>query len=279
MPRILANNSNYKDIYNMKYHYVYSIVNKNNKMTYIGARSSNIQPSLDLGVIYFSSSSDLNFINEQREYPSMFEYNIIEVFEKRENAIKLEIELHKKFNVGKNPLFYNKAMQTSTKFDYDITGNIDIARKISEALKGKPAHNLGQKQSEKTKQKRSKALIGKKSPMSGKQHSEETKRKMSEAAKNKTKSEETKRKMSESQKAIKRKPHSEETKRKMSEAKKGLTGTMLGKSHSEETKHKMSKSHVGKTIIQKKVICPYFKKEGGSTNMKRYHFNNCKNKN
>jgi hypothetical protein len=263
----------------MKYHYVYSIVNTKNGMAYIGVRSSDVEPSSDLGIIYFSSSSDSNFINEQLECKELFQYNVLEIFKNREDAIKLEIDLHKKFNVGKNPMFYNKSRQTSTKFDYDITGNSDIARKISESLKGKPAHNLGLKQSEETKHKRSNSLKGKISPMLGKQHSEETKRKMSESALGKIRSEETKRKMSESQKAIERKPHSEETKQKMSESRRGMTGTMLGKQHSEETKQKMSESHIGKTIVQQKIKCPHCDKEGGASNMKRYHFNNCKNKN
>ena len=45
----------------------------------------------------------------------------------------------------------------------------------------------------------------------------------------------------------------------------------LGKKHSEETKMKMRKPHI-------KVICPYCNKEGGIGSMKRWHFNNCKNK-
>jgi hypothetical protein len=43
-------------------------------------------------------------------------------------------ELHKKFNVGSNPSFYNKVIQTSNKFD--ATG-INIGKKISDAHKRK----------------------------------------------------------------------------------------------------------------------------------------------
>lgn len=59
-----------------------------------------------------------------------------------------------------------------------------------------------------------------------------------------------------------------------------------GKSLSEEHKSKMSESRKGningkgnKGKLHQKVICPHCEKEGGVTNMKRYHFNNCKKKN
>ena len=209
----------YIDIYYMKkYHYVYSIVNKENGMSYIGVRSSDVKPHQDLGINYFSSSSDSNFINEQLQNRDRFEYVVIKVFDNREDALGLEIELHKKYEVGKNELFYNKSRQTSTKFNYDISGDSDIGRKISNALKGKPAHNLGMKQSDETKLKRSESLKGRTSPM-----------------KNRT--------------------------------------------HTEETKRKMSGAHKGKTIKQKIIKCPHCDTEGGSSNMKRYHFNNCELKN
>jgi hypothetical protein len=247
-----------------------------NGMTYIGVRTSDVKPHKDLGINYFSSSSDSNFINEQLQNPDRFEYIVIKIFDNREDALELEIELHKKYDVGKNELFYNKSKQTSTKFYYDISGDFNIGRKISNALKGRPAHNLGMKQSDETKLKRSKSLNGRTSPMKNRTHSEETKRKMSESHKGKVLSEETKRKMSEAQKQIERKQHSEETKRKMSESHMGLKGTMLGKQHSEETKRKMSEAHKGKTIKQKIIKCPHCDTTGGSTNMKRYHFDNCK---
>ena len=33
-----------------------------------------------------------------------------------------------------------------------------------------------------------------------------------------------------------------------------------------------------KGIPQKQIMCPYCNKSGGATNMKRYHFDNCKYK-
>lgn len=54
--------------------------------------------------------------------------------------------------------------------------------KISNALKGRPAHNKGVLQSEEISLKKSEAMRGKNHPMFGKHHSEKTKQKMRESA-------------------------------------------------------------------------------------------------
>ena len=105
-------------------------------------------------------------------------------------------------------------------------------------------------------------------------------------------SNETKQKMSESKKGEKcylynkkkenhpkyNKNSSNETKQKMSESKKGENNPLFGKipwnkgkSKSEEHKQKLKKPKV-------KIICPHCGKEGGSNALKRYHFENCKQK-
>ncbi len=62
----------------------------------------------------------------------------------------------------------------------------------------------------------------------------------------------------------------------LSEAhKKAISQSQLGKINSEETKDKMSKSKTGKSF--KLSICPHCNKSGGINNMKRWHFENCKN--
>lgn len=116
--------------------------------------------------------------------------------------------------------------------------------------------------------------------ISGFKHSEETKRIISECNKNRSK--ETRQKLSLSQKnriyseefkekmkiiARNRPPKSEETRKKLSIAN-------TGKTHSENTKIKMSK--IKKGIPKPKIQCPYCKLVGGTPQMKRYHFNNCK---
>lgn len=109
-------------------------------------------------------------------------------------------------------------------------------------------------------------------------HTEETKRKISEnnwQAKNKGArsgskwSEDQRKKMEkvweEKGGPMKDREHSEETKLKISKSKEG---TKL----SEETKNKMR----GKRKKMTKTICPYCKKEGGISQMKQWHFENCK---
>ena len=102
---------------NKKYHYVYRITNKEINKHYYGCRTSTIHPSLDLGVCYYSSSKDSEFLKEQRESSVKFKYKIIRIFNDRKSALKFEIYLHNRFNVATNNAFYNNAKQTNTGFD------------------------------------------------------------------------------------------------------------------------------------------------------------------
>jgi len=80
--------------------------------------------------------------------------------------------------------------------------------------------------------------------------------------------------------------HSTETKNKISHAHKGkilsretkekLSLLNIGKKLSQTTKLKMSVSR--KNVSQKIVYCPHCNKHGGASVMKRWHFDNCKNK-
>ena len=119
------------------FHYVYRITNLKENKHYYGCRSSKEEPKLDLGIKYFSSSKDKDFIQEQKDNKNIFKYKIIKTFDSREEAIKLEIKLHAKFNVGINESFYNKAKQTSTGYDtFGTTKSEDFKRNISEKNKG-----------------------------------------------------------------------------------------------------------------------------------------------
>jgi hypothetical protein len=100
-----------------KYNYVYQITNKETGRMYIGTRSSKDKPKDDLGTKYFSSSSDKDFILEQKEKPDLFEYKILHTFDTRLEALEYEIYLHSFYDVARNPLFYNDSRQTSTGFD------------------------------------------------------------------------------------------------------------------------------------------------------------------
>jgi group I intron endonuclease len=80
------------------------------------------------------------------------------------------------------------------------------------------------------------------------------------------------------------KKHTEKTKSLISQANSGRIKTPeeiekarasnTGKKRTKETCSNISKALSGKP--QKKVECPYCNKVGGSSNMTRYHFNNCK---
>jgi hypothetical protein len=70
---------------------------------------------------------------------------------------------------------------------------------------------------------------------------------------------------------------SEETKRKMSESSSGDKNARYGVKLSDELKLKISEST--KDIPQTKLTCPHCSKNGGISNMKRYHFQNCKSMN
>jgi hypothetical protein len=102
------------------YHYVYRITNTIERKHYYGKRSCRIEPKLDLGKKYFSSSTDKDFRKDQKENPQHYKYKIIRCFESSTEAIEFEIRLHEKFDVGVNESFYNRAKQNVSSFD--ITG-------------------------------------------------------------------------------------------------------------------------------------------------------------
>jgi len=99
------------------YHYVYRITNIVLNKHYYGKRSSKKQPILDLGIKYFSSSTDSNFIKDQKKNSQNYKYKIIRIFTDSHSACVFESKLHYKFAVGVNPNFYNKTNQTANRFD------------------------------------------------------------------------------------------------------------------------------------------------------------------
>ena len=98
-------------------HYVYRITNLVENCHYYGMRScKNRSPSNDLGIRYFSSSKDKEFIKDQKQNPSHYKYKVVRICGSRKDALALEVLLHEKFDVGANDHFYNRAKQTSTGF-------------------------------------------------------------------------------------------------------------------------------------------------------------------
>jgi len=235
-------------------HYVYRITNVLLNKHYYGSRScKNCNPHDDLGIKYFSSSKDKDFIKDQKEHPEYYRYKIIKIFDSRKDALELEVLLHNKFDVDINESFYNKAKQTSTKFYYinkvkgkehhlyGVKFSENRKKQMSEARKGEKNYFYGKRHSEETRKKIGEANKGEKHPLYGKHHSEEIKRKIGDSNRGKKLSEETKRKIGLTSKGRgKGIPKSEDHKKKISEANKG-------KAKSQEHRKKLSEANKGKT--------------------------------
>jgi len=166
-----------------EYYYVYRITNIQLNKHYIGYRHCFCDPINDIGFKYFSCSKDKEFKKDQILNKEHYTYTIIETFKTKEDALKLEIKLHNKFNVGINESFYNRAKQTSDGFDRTGIKHTDkVKRKIS-------IFQRGRKTSDKTKKIMSDAK-------KGRIFSDEHKEKISIAQKGKIFSEEHKKNLS-----------------------------------------------------------------------------------
>lgn len=88
-------------------HYTYQITNISNNKKYIGVRSCYGLP--DIGLKYFSSSHDNNFLIDQKINPCIYKYEVLEEFSSRQGALEDEITRHAYFDVANNPLFYNRS--------------------------------------------------------------------------------------------------------------------------------------------------------------------------
>lgn len=180
-----------------KYHYVYKIEHKISKKKYIGARSCNKEPILDL-LKYQSSSSDKEFKNELKTNPNMFDFEVLDIFNNRDDAVRLEILLHNVFDVVINKRFYNKAKQTSTGFS-----TLGVTWSAGEKNGMFGVRRFGEDNPMFGKR-------GEKNPIFGIPKSDEHRKKLSESSK---RDDEYKDKMSDVKKNI-----SEETRLKMSDA-------------------------------------------------------------
>jgi len=180
-----------------KYNYVYIVFEIPTDRYYIGARSSDIEPEVDI-TKYRTSSTDKNFKQRQISNPEEYLYFIIETFVDRESAIEYEIFLHEKFDVAKNEKFINKAKQTSSGFDQSgIIFSKETRKRISEGHRNP---------SDETRYKNGSAFRGKNLPpehrqkisnsLKGKQKSKEHLEKLRQANLGKVLSQETKNKMS-----------------------------------------------------------------------------------
>lgn len=123
---------------NLIYHYVYRITNVVEGIHYYGKRTCKVDPVNDLGITYFSSSSDTEFIRTQKEHPERFKYKVIRIFQESNSALLFEVRLHDRFDVGNNTAFYNKSKQTTSKWTTSgMTVGESTRRKVSNAMKNR----------------------------------------------------------------------------------------------------------------------------------------------
>jgi len=197
--------------------YVYKITHKETGEFYIGSKYA-VGATPENTSEYFGSPKGKTdrcvrykylILNERH----LLSKEIIGIYDTKQEALEIEIELQNKFY--DDELCLNGAKQTSDKFSF--------------------------------------VVCGKEHPLFGKKHSDSSKEKMRLAKIGK-----------------KLKPCSEEARANMRAVQKGRIIT-------EEHRHKLRLARLGKTISKnKKIICPHCSKEGGTSGMKRYHFDNCK---
>jgi len=136
------------------------------------------------------------------------------------------------------------------------TYNLNVGGNAPPSARGRTPWNKGSVMPDGVKNKISESVKGVNNHFYGKSHTDESRRKMSDSHKGEIPW----------NRGI---PHSEESRKKMSERAKGRV-------HSDEAKRKMSEARKG--VVFAKVECPYCGKIGGGSSMKRYHFDNCKDK-
>jgi hypothetical protein len=207
-------------------YYIYRITNKIENKHYYGFRKTKFKPVDDLGIRYFSSSRNKEFISDQKQNPQHYRYKIIKTYKTRNDALRHEILLHEKFDVAANHSFYNIAKQTSTSFSTaGSTISEEHKRKIAESnrkrIYGKTSAETRRKQSEAAKRR---------GPVS-----EETRMKLSAIHKGREFTKERCENISKAKKGKPGKPIPDEVKKKMSEA-------AIGRVFSDEHKNNIVKS-------------------------------------
>ncbi len=204
-----------------KNNFIYKVTNKDTLKSYIGKHSGNLEPLDDIGVVYFTSSYDTEFRNDFINNTGNYTIDILGNYDSSKKALELEVKLHEELDIAKNPLYYNKAKQTSASFDITGMNHSEETR----ALIG--SYHQGKTLSTQHRKILSEANFGAGNPMWGKERPQYVKDAIGKAHS---------------------KPMTEEQKLKISKtmsSKKGVETSMYGKTHSKLTKTIMSKNNKG----------------------------------
>jgi len=95
---------------------VYRITHLYGNIHYYGSKTAKGFKPKDIGTKYVTGSTDQNFVKELTEQPDNFKVKIVSIHVTKEEAVAKESRLHAKFDVGRNPKFYNRANQTMSGF-------------------------------------------------------------------------------------------------------------------------------------------------------------------
>ena len=192
-------------------HFVYRITHIFNLEYYYGSHSpkkgNKKQPKDIIGVTYFSSSKNKEFLKDQKDNPQNYKYKVIKIFDNSADKMIYEAYLHQYFDVKLHENFYNGANQTP--FGFDTTGKaFNIGHIVTEDTREKlRAFNTGKKYSTE----RIINMTGENAPFYGRTHSDDTKKKQSESQKGLKigikLSEEHKKKIGDTQRGIPTVPH------------------------------------------------------------------------
>lgn len=171
-----------------KYHYVYRSYEPLGR-SYIGKRTCTCLPEEDKE--YLGSFSDSDFSPTQKE--------ILALCESSEHALEVEIFFHEFYDVARNPMFANKAKQTSKFFNTEGVPKSERHRqRIKGSLLGLPkteSHRLNLSLAKRGKPASEACRLAQVAAVRGKPKSDDHKRKIAEANMGRKKSEESKKKM------------------------------------------------------------------------------------
>lgn len=281
--------------------YVYFIGWSHLDTYYIGSRfgkTAKAHPS-QLWTTYFTSSEYVKEFREVNGEPDII--RIEKTFNDRYKCINFEVKLLTRMNVVRDSRFLNRSFG-NCKFISTGPKSEDTKLKMSIAAKNLPPKSAetcrkisesktGVKMSEEFKQKMRDAAKNRqpisdetrqKMSISKKNMSDETRAKMGAVHRGRKRSPETCRKISEAYKP--RPPWTDEMRQKMSDTHKGkpksdetrrrMSESMKGVPKSDETKEKLSIAAKNKP----RITCPHCGKVGDTSNMRRWHFDNCKHR-